>query len=201
MHTGQDATGRVSVARAKSGGVLSPGKAFFLLLIPVVAAGLLALFFVGRDAPAPSTNARPAEGLALTDAEAIAKFEELNELRLQALRERDPSLLSLAFTPDSPIVGNVSKSIRRLTRTNVTVENRETTESLSVISNDTAEIKVRQVVVLDPRFFAESGEEVTVDPVLERQIIEWTIHRIDDRWLLHDGLIVEATPVKKDRGS
>lgn len=190
------------MARAKSGGVLSPGKAFFLLLIPIVAVGLLALFFAGQDeTPAPSTNARPAEGLALTDSQAIAKFEELNELRLRALRERDPSLLSLAFTPDSPIVGNVEKSIRRLTRTHVTVENRETTESLSIISNDTAEIKLRQVVVLDPRFFAESGKEVTVDPVLERQIIEWTIHLIDDQWFLHDGLIVEATPLKKGRDS
>lgn len=185
------------MARATSGGVLSPGKAFFLLLIPVVVAGLLALFFVGRDeAPGPTTSSRTAEGFALTDAEAIAKFEELNELRLRALRERDPSLLSLAFTPDSPIADNVAKSIRQLTRSGIIRRTAEETQSVVVISSDSAEIQIREIVVIDPLFVDESGKDVTGERFRERQTVEWTLRLVGDRWLLHDGLVIGAEPVK-----
>lgn len=180
------------MARARSGGVLSPGRAFLLLLIPVVVAGLLALFFVGRDAPGPSTNTRPAEGFALTDAEAIAKFEELNELRLRALRERDPSLLSLAFTPDSPAADKVAASIRKMTRDSVIVQPGENIQSVLVISNGPSEVTVQEVIIYRPRFKSESGKEVTSDPVTERRTVEWTMRLVDTRWLLHDGLIVAA---------
>ncbi|MGH2746498.1 MAG: hypothetical protein ACRDKB_01055 [Actinomycetota bacterium] len=167
------------------------------MLIPVAAA-VLALFFVGRDTPGPSTNARPAEGFALTDAEAIAKFEELNELRLRALRERDPSLLSLAFTPDSPAGQRVAASIRRLTRDSVLVRTSEETEEVSLSSNDPSEILLLQTVVVTPRFIDEQGKDVTQDPAVERWTVEWTLHRLSDRWLIHDAEIIESEPLRKD---
>jgi hypothetical protein len=173
---------------------LSPAQAFFILLALLVAIG--GLFLLTRPSNEPASNSPPrSDNFALTDAEAIERFKELDALRIQALESRDPTLLSKIFTPSSPASSRISTSIRKLKRSDVRVRNDYQRQRLVVLRNEDTELVIQQAVTFDVQFFSESGEKVTQGGGLERQVIEWTLSRQGDTWLIENGVIVKAQPV------
>jgi hypothetical protein len=72
--------------------------------VAILAVLLVALLLTRSDdklAPSP-VHHQQSTGFALTNSEAIAKFKELNHLRIDVYRSRDPSLITQALTSDSP---------------------------------------------------------------------------------------------------
>jgi hypothetical protein len=172
-------------------GGLSPAKAFFALLALLVAIG--GLFLLTRPGDDPNPGPAPkSDNFALTDAEAIVRFKELDELQIRALRQRDETLLGQIYTPNSPLVSSVAKSIRTLIRESVFDRTRDETKRLSVIENGQDEIRLRQEVVVRPKFVDESGRDVTINPRTELQTVEVILHRDFDQWLIHDAVITQV---------
>ncbi|MGH2730046.1 MAG: hypothetical protein ACRDJI_05490, partial [Actinomycetota bacterium] len=98
-----------------SGSVLSPLRAFLVLLAVLVAAGVLIVATGSEDDPPPATNTAPAKyEFSLTDEEAITRFTELRERAFKSVEERDISLISAVFTQDGPTARRASREIRRL---------------------------------------------------------------------------------------
>jgi hypothetical protein len=180
----------------KPAGGLSPAKAFFALLALLVAIGGLFLLTRPKEEPGPGPAPR-SDNFALTDAEAIERFKELDGRVLSAYEDADPSLLSGTFTPTSPMKSTVVRELRTLKREGVHSESRFDTQRLSVASNGESTIQIRQIVVIYPKFVTESGEDVTENARVERQTIDWTLQRVDSAWLLHRSLIVRAEPQKQ----
>lgn len=195
QHVGEPGTPEMKSDDKPSGG-LSPAKAFFALLALLVAIG--GLFLLTR--PTEDTESGPApksDSFALTDAEAIERFKELDARVLSAYEDVDPTLLSRTFTPTSPMKSTVTKELRTLKREGVHSESRFDTQSLSVVSNSESVIQIRQIVVIHPKFVTESGKNVTTNDRVERQTVEWTLHRVESEWLLHRSLIVHAEPQRQ----
>lgn len=185
---------RAEESDARDGG-LSPLHAF-LVVIAVLAAIVAAVLLTRPDeAPVPSPDPDPEPAFALTDAEAIERFQELSEIRLRSLRERDPSLLSTAFTPNSPAAKRVATSIRKLVRGGAYYKTRHDRQSIDVVGNLDEEIVIVEEIVVHPRFVDETGADISVEPVVERQTTEWTLRLVGGQWLIHDGVIVAAQPL------
>src|SRR3712207_2764213 len=92
---------------------LSPVRAFVLLgVIATALAGGIAAATRETPAPEPGGTTRPSPDYSLTDAEAIAEFERLNDQLMQAYRERNIALAEDVFTSDSPMLPRVGKEIQ-----------------------------------------------------------------------------------------
>jgi hypothetical protein len=190
QHVG-DQGNPVKNGRDEPAGGLSPAKAFFALLALLVAIG--GLFLLTRSSEDPDPGSAPkSDNFALTDAEAIERFKDLDELQIRALRQRDETLLGKIYTRDSPLASSVEKSIRTLKRESVFDRTRDETQSLSVIENSQDEIRLRQEVVVTPRFVDEAGRDVTINPRTELQTVEVILHRDFDQWLIHDAVITQV---------
>jgi hypothetical protein len=195
QHVGEPGAPEMKSDDKPSGG-LSPVKAFFALLALLVAIG--GLFLLTR--PTDESNPGPAprsDNFALTDAEAIERFKELDALRIRALRSRDASLISQVFTPNSPVAEDVMDSIQTLNRQNVLFRTTYKDSSLHVVTNTANEIHVLQRAVVNPRFVDENGIDVTRNDSTQLQTTDWTLRRMSDVWLIHDGLITKVRDLKK----
>ncbi|MGH2756244.1 MAG: hypothetical protein ACRDI3_00470, partial [Actinomycetota bacterium] len=141
----------------------------------------------------PATNPNPTAqqepSFTLTNEEAITRFEELDAMRLQAYRDRDPTLLSLAFGSGSRIAGQITDEIAELRNSNVLDRTRFRTVSIDVVDRKNGEITLRQRVVIEPRFATESGEDVTSQQHPVRQVITWVMREENGEWLLFDAAI------------
>jgi hypothetical protein len=169
---------------------MSPIAAFVILL--AVVAAVFGVWLLTREDEPTRTQPDRGPGFALTNEEAIERFKELDAMRLRAYRQRDLSLLSQIFVPDSAIARRVSHEIRRLIRVDVLDRPALRTERLEVISNTPTEIVVQQTVVEKSRFLHESGEDVTVDPAHQRLVIDWHLALVDSRWLIQSAFIVKT---------
>ena len=186
--------------RRKERGAVSPAVAFSVLVL--VLAGILAGFaLLERDdtegQPAVTPQGTPTEeDLSLTDDEAIARLDEIETLRIQALEKRDPDLLDGAFTSNGPAIGRLTKSIRMLIADGVRLRQRayDVAES-EVILNSQSTIRIRRTVRVNIQFTDESGRRVTEGTGAERQVLVAVLKRVAGEWLFHDGRIVEATPL------
>ena len=187
---------RAEESESRAGG-LTPINAFLVGLGLLVAIAAVVLLSRPDEAPVPSPDPNPEPAFELTDAEAIERFELLGDLRTRSLRERDVSLLRQVFTPGSPAAERIAESIRKLIRGSAYYRTRHVVESIKVLSNSEEAIVISERVVIHPKFLNESGQDVTVDPIVERQTTEWTLKLVSGDWLIHDGVIVSAEPVKK----
>lgn len=96
----------------------------------------------------------------LTDEQAIARFEELNERRVQAYETTDLAMVN-RFAAPGPFKDEVVEELMRLRRDGVTARPLFDTEHLTVTSNTPTQITFEQAVIFDLRFFDETGKDVT----------------------------------------
>ena len=182
-------------AEAEPGG-LSPVRAFILLgtVAILIAAGVT----VFRDpAPAePRPTSAPSPDYSLTDAEAVAEFERLNDQLMAAYRERNIALAEDAFTSDSPMLPRVRKEIDDLIDSSVVSMSRFEEISTKVAHSSSSSLIVVRVEVLYPRFKTESGRNASGPNYPERQRVKWDLRVADGRWLLHDAVVLRRIVLK-----
>lgn len=175
---------------------LSPIRAFVLLLFVfafLVGIGLIAMSNKDRvpsDQAIPTTN-----NFALTNEQAIARFKELDTLREKAYVTRDLSLLSAYVAEGSPLMELGTDDITTLREDHVTFDPKSETQSLRLITNSTDKITIRQVVVQDPQFVSESGDDVSKSNRPIRLVIDWELSLDGSVWKLYDSQLVESEKV------
>jgi hypothetical protein len=183
-------------AGAASPRLISGGRAIGAFL--VLAAVLLGIVLLTRNpdrTTPPTTNHQQSGTFALTDTQAIAKFKELNRLRIRAYKERDLSLVPLVFVPGSSTSNRVIREIRYLVRKSVVPKPNFRTLSLAVVSNHVGSIKIRQRAIVGSRFETESGQDVTAPAKRQKQTIDWELHLLGNQWRISSSVIVKAVAV------
>ena len=173
---------------------INPATAFAVVAAVLVAIGLTWFFVKPEPAePVPPSTPTPAD-FSLTNEEAIARFNELDQLRIQAYETTDVSLISSFLTTDSPIRRNVESEIARLHRDDVSPEMQIEQKALKIITNGD-EVQLRQTVILDV-LFSQNGENVTRGGGAERQVILWTLRPESNTWLIYDATIQDARRIR-----
>ncbi|MGH2788321.1 MAG: hypothetical protein ACRDJV_10480 [Actinomycetota bacterium] len=169
---------------------------FVALLIALVGWGLF--WLTTRDEPRaepdPSTGGEPGDGIRLTDEEAIARIENLTAMTIDAIRNRDSSLISRAFVTGSSLARDIKLSIRRLKQDGVVEQSRVRTLSWEVVSNTASEIRVRQTRITRFCFMSEGGKDVSQGPAAVREVGVWIMNWQSDEWLI-DGNVGESERV------
>lgn len=195
MQRAEDSSSRLAPDPARSG--LKPTTAFLFLLLVITAIG--ALVFLTRPTPAPQptgTTTATEPSFALTNEEAIARFEDLTQVRLRAYSTHDVSLLSSLYTEDSRVAPVASQELRRLAREGVSDVSTYATQHVQVISNTPSEVRLEEQVRINPRFLDEQGKEVTGQTKLVARTIVWTLHLQGSEWLIYDALITKSQVLK-----
>jgi hypothetical protein len=183
-------------ATSASARLISGGRALGAFLVLAALLVVIALFARGKDhAPASPTQQARSATVSLTNSEAIAKFKELNRLRIRAYKERDLSLVPLAFVADSAPARTATREIRFLLRRRVLAKPHFHTLALSVQANHPDSVRIRQSVVVDGRFSTESGKNVTAPSRPKRQTINWVLSRDGSEWKISSSVVVEAVPI------
>ena len=182
----------------------SPIKAFLIILALIILTTAIFLMTAnGEESPdatrSPSTDSTP--DFSLTDEEAIARFEELTEIANRAGRERDASLLGLAFVDGSPMARRASRSISELLRTGVFDRTRIDRVEMEMVEKSAAELLVREVRRLYPCFESESGRDVSRGPAAVEQEGIWTIRLVEGDWLIFDAALEEDQIIDRRRAS
>lgn len=213
---GTDIDDRNQAPPARAPEPLSPVRGFLLMLALLGIAGLALYFTTGGSAPpaparlegpGPQGNGAQPGGdksdsgekrdHALTDRQAIKRFQRLNRLRLLAYRNRDIDIVRGALTKNSPIRKRIAREIRGLKRDRVLVKSEFDTKSVSVTSNRKKRIELRQVVVIDPQFVMETGEDVTVvKNFADRDTVHWVLKKEKGSWLMHGSLVIDRRRVR-----
>lgn len=170
---------------------LSPVRAFMLLglVATAIAGGVTAFRDSAPAEPRPATA--PSPDHSLTDAEALAEFERLNDQLMLAYRERNVALAEDVFSADSPMLPRVRKEIRTLVRSSTFSRTRFEPQGLRVVTSSASDLSVRAIEDVYPRFKTEDGK----DSVGERDAFrEWTIWELrveNGRWLLFDATVTQ----------
>lgn len=181
-------------------GLLSPGRAFLLLLGVLVLIG--GAFALSRpeapDAPAPQPAPAPnAADLSLTNAEAIARFRELHGLFRQTSRTRDVSLLSQILTSDSRLRRVAEQDIKQLLQDGVVDKSRFLTRRVRVLNNTPDAIALKQIVIVRPRFVSvKSGRDVSEGKRLLQEV-KWELRPDDGEWRVFDALVVKSRELSR----
>jgi hypothetical protein len=171
-------------------------RAFFL--IGALATILGGAVFATRDA-SPAETPAPARSpdYSLTDEEAIAEFERLNAQLIQAYEERNIALAEAVFTSDSPMLPRVRKEIANLIESSVLSRTRFRVREIDVASSGTAEIVLKRVEDVYPRFERESGGDASRDVTPYREWTDWVMRQEDGRWLLHEATVTDRELTKR----
>ena len=140
---------------------------------------------ISNPDPAPNPGF-PEPDFSLTDEEAIQTFEQLSQTLRQSVSQRDPSLLTLVTTPDGDAQRRIGQEIQRLKEDGVIDFTRVQTEPAEVQSSTNREIRIREVIVLQPCFKSESGEDVTQADAVVEQTGTWILKVHDGQWLIDD---------------
>ncbi|MPZ70928.1 MAG: hypothetical protein GEU71_15600 [Actinobacteria bacterium] len=171
-----------------------------ILALIILTTAIFLLAANGEESPnATPTESNSPPDFSLTDEEALARFEELNELATRAFVERDETLVPLVATSDSPLRQQAVEDIRQLERDGVFYRPRLFTMDVEVIENLAAEIVVRQVVRETPRFFDEDGAPVPGGSKTLLETIDWTLRDESGTWKIFDSEVVSSRVVRRDR--
>ncbi|HEV3472176.1 MAG TPA: hypothetical protein VG408_03075 [Actinomycetota bacterium] len=179
-------------------GFLSPGKAFALLLGVILLLGAAVFLLRPDDLPRGQFTypANEAPTFELTDAEAIARFQQLHALFREGSMGRDAPVIDVAMTSDSPLRKVALDDIAQLRRDRVLDKSVFRTQSIEVVSNTTDEIVLLQHVVVDPRFVSErTGKNVSQSgPTLDR--VRWILHQEDGTWKVFRAIVLSSEPIE-----
>ncbi len=164
---------------------LSPVRAFVLLLLVVAFLVGIGLIAMSNKDPVPSDQAIPnTKNFALTDQQAIAKFQYLRDLGLRATQQEDQSLVASAFVPGSPLANRSIRIIQELDRDDVIDKIRYETLGVEVASNEPTIVRIREVRKLFPCFVTPKGRDVTQHPNVVHQEVMWGMRLIGSQWRL-----------------
>lgn len=174
------------------GGPLPPLLVFVVLMSVLVAVGAVVLVTRNDPPPPPRPTSTPSPDFSLTDAEAIARLTELNEIALQAFRTRDESLLPLVFAEESPAGRRAGKSLRKLIRDGVRDRTRVRTKSISVSDRSADIISLREERTLYPCFVDGAGQNVTRDTNPVAEVLRRTLKLQQSVWLIHESVVIRS---------
>ncbi|MDP9233941.1 MAG: hypothetical protein M3P01_05255 [Actinomycetota bacterium] len=180
-------------AAAASPRLISGGRAIgaFLVLAGVLLGIVLLTRNPDRTAP-PTTNHQQSGTFALTDSQAIAKFKELNRLRIEAFRNRDASLIAQVLTSDSPLRPRALGEIARLRADGVLDKTAFRIRDVQARSNGPNQIVLREVEVETPRFVTETGKDVSRLHISVVATVDWTLRKDGLVWKIFDSSSVKA---------
>lgn len=173
--------------------------AILVAVVILVAGAALLLGSAPAELAEPATSpaaSSPTPDIRLTDEEAIRRFRQLNSLRSRALEERRVDLLEDAFVAGGPAERRLARTISRLRQQRAFADEQLEVLRLSVVKNTDSEITVEQVSVLDVRFRDRAGNDITAESGRERQRTQWILRPQGASWLIYDGVIVEARPLR-----
>ena len=176
----------------------SPWIAFALItILGLVTGGLL---YISRPDPAPATPAAPIQtdddepDFSLTNEEAIARFEKLNELRLEMYQFRDISLAPDFLATGSPLRKLATKEISQLLNDRVVVMPNFKTQRLVVEENEPSRVRLRHAVIERPVFRSESGGDRTRSKP-QLRVLLWDMRLEGSTWKLFDVTVLKAKPI------
>jgi ABC-type transporter MlaC component len=197
MQRAEDSSSRLLSESEPPRAGLRPSLVFAAISVALVAIAATFLLTRPDTSPPPSTTQTNTEpNFSLTNEEAITRFEELDNLRHQAFREVDVSLLSSIYLPGSKVLQIASKELGRLQRDGVQDLSAFTTLQVDVIANTSNYIRLRQAVEVRPKFVAADGTDITSSAKVVRRVVEWTLSEAQGQWLVADSLIVGARVVR-----
>lgn len=173
---------------------ISPIKAF-LILAGVLAAIAAAIYLTRPDTPSTTATPTQTPDFSLTDEEAIGRFHQLDQLKIQMYRDRDFSLIPEIYTRDSKVRGLVEKDLQKLRSDGVLFRTRFGPGIIDMLRSNPDEIVLIQKVVVHPRYVSESGEDLTPSDADERQTVRVTLHLEDGQWKVFDSVVTEAEPL------
>jgi hypothetical protein len=176
---------------------LSPVRAFFLL--GAVATIVPLTFLATRPEASPSPTAAPSRSpdFSLTEAEAIAEFEELRDLALDAIRNRDASRVDEAFVPTGPAATRALGEIRKLLRARVTDESTFFSKSVKVVENSPRQIRIVERSRLKPCFRTANARDVSEGPAVVDQTSLWTMRQVNTQWRIYDVVLRRDAVISK----
>ena len=183
------------IAQAEPGRTgVSPVKAFVIGLFLL---GLLIATFIyaRREQPPTAATNTTITTTTLTDEQAIAEFERLDALRLQAYESRDLRLLSSVFTFGSPELEKARNRISQLKSDDVLMKHQYDVIETQVMTSTASSLSIRQTVDIDIRFLDEVGNDITKSGSPERLTVVWVLNNVDGSWRIHSGLVKDATPL------
>jgi hypothetical protein len=161
-----------------------------IALIGIVAGAIIFTRDTGApDAPPTDNAGAPAT---LTDEEAIDRYLELEQLIIRAYESRDPSLIALIYTPDSPTAAVARKELRDLRRQSVKAILNYETEKIDVTSRSDEEIILRQQVVAKARVKPIGDVKVRATPNNQRRDVRIILRKRDGDWLIYRSTIVDV---------
>lgn len=175
----------------------------FLCLLAVLGAVTGGAIWAGQtdDEPLPATPAaspEPSEDHTLTDAEAIARFKELDALRIRAFETRNPNLLADVFVPMTTDAARAESTIARLRKDDVLMTHKPyRNREISIVQNEPNHIEIEQQVVFHIKFSDESGRDVTREGEPELLTVRWTLERVGRGWFIAAGKVIGARPYRR----
>ncbi len=176
---------------------VSPAIAFSMLaiLVAVIAA---AVFLTRPDTEVQAAATNPTStspNFALTNEEAIARFKELSQMLHQAYAMHDPTRLDHLYTDASPVRELAGEELRQLNRDQVSDVSTYKTLRVEVVANTDDSIRLREVVMVKPRFVDRAGKDVTTSKSDRiREVVEWTLRPEGGIWLIHDAVVEKSEP-------
>jgi hypothetical protein len=192
----QEAGESSGMARRRLSTTPSPVAVFVGLMVVLIAVGAAVLLTRESTPPPPKPAPVQEPNFALTDAEAIARFNELRDLRDQLYGERDLSLVSEIYAADSPLRATVASEINQLLSDHVLDRSTYRSLDVSVVSNTPQQIVMAETVLLSPKFVTESGRDVTTDHSQLRQRAVWTLVQLDGQWLVRSSKITKSKAIR-----
>ena len=200
--TGDEVIDRTSEKGVEAGGpALDPQRAFVLLLAVAVVAGGVILATTTPDRPAIQDSRKEAGGVSPSRAPSVSTLDEsgseLSEGQARALFRRLRHKLELAYRRRSvetllEVVGRGSpqhsqsrSDLRLLERNNLFDRTRSRTLDVSIVEVEVDRLVVSERTVVRPRYIDDAtyvGVDVNLGPM--RSSSEWTLERLDDRWVI-----------------
>jgi hypothetical protein len=122
----------------------------------------------------------------------MAKFKDLNRLRINVYKRRDASLIDQVLTGDSPLRRAAYRDIARLRTDHVLDRTKYKVRAIRARLNRPTRIVLREVEVQTPRFVTESGRDVSRLHVSLLVTTDWTLRKDGLSWKIFDSSVLKA---------
>jgi hypothetical protein len=166
---------------------LSPWAAFAIAGAMLLVAG--AALLLGRSS-SPETSLSQAGEQA---ASRIRLFESLEADLIAAYQQRDSALAAATLTPNSPLREATISEIRSLRKDKVFDKTTFETLDLELLQTTSDEMRIRQEVIVSPRFTDRDGQNVGEETDPQHQVVSWTLLNRNGQWFVHDVVINKSS--------